>query len=71
MIENTVNLEGCAHHWVIDSPSGPTSIGICKLCGDEQEFQNSSSDAGWERESGSEQAFAAIPVPTRGEGEEE
>ena len=71
MIENIVNLERCAHHWVIDSPSGPTSIGICKLCGDEQEFQNSLSDAGWEKESGSERSLTSIPVSIRSEGEEE
>jgi len=30
----------CLHHWVIDSPDGPTSRGICKLCGAEHEFNN-------------------------------
>ena len=71
MIDNIVNLDRCAHHWVIDSPSGPTSIGICKLCGNEQEFQNSLSDAGWEKESGSDRSLASIPVSIRGEREEE
>jgi hypothetical protein len=31
----------CQHHWIIESPSGPTSIGRCKLCGAEREFPNS------------------------------
>lgn len=31
---------GCAHHWVIESPSGPTSRGLCTLCGAEREFPN-------------------------------
>ena len=29
-----------AHHWIIDSPKGPTSSGICKICGKMQEFDN-------------------------------
>ena len=30
----------CAHHWVIESPSGPTSRGLCALCGAENDFPN-------------------------------
>ena len=38
----------CRHHWVIESPHGVTSHGVCKLCGEEREFQNSASDTLWE-----------------------
>ncbi len=31
----------CAHHWVIDTPSGPVSQGTCKVCGEVRAFQNS------------------------------
>jgi len=31
----------CAHHWVIETPSGPVSQGTCKVCGEEREFENS------------------------------
>jgi len=31
----------CTHAWVIETPNGPTSEGVCKLCGKEQEFRNS------------------------------
>ena len=31
----------CRHYWLIDSPNGPTSRGICKLCGEEKDFNNS------------------------------
>lgn len=31
---------GHAHHWVIESPSGPTSPGVCRLCGAAQDFKN-------------------------------
>ena len=37
----------CRHHWVIESPSGPTSRGVCKLCGTEKEFQNLVREYGW------------------------
>ena len=30
----------CAHYWKIETSLGPTSRGICKLCGEEKEFFN-------------------------------
>ena len=30
----------CIHHWKIASPSGPTSHGVCRRCGEEREFPN-------------------------------
>ena len=39
----------CPHHWVIDTPNGPTSTGTCKLCGAKQEFVNSLGSVGWEK----------------------
>ena len=34
----------CTHHMVIPEPAGPTSLGVCKFCGDEREFANSERD---------------------------
>jgi hypothetical protein len=31
---------GCPHYWLIEPPRGPTSMGICKLCGAIKEFDN-------------------------------
>ncbi len=31
----------CAHHWIIETPDGPVSKGVCRLCGEEREFTNS------------------------------
>lgn len=28
------------HRWRIDEPNGPTSTGICKVCGAEKTFRN-------------------------------
>jgi hypothetical protein len=41
----------CVHHWVIETPSGTTSWGVCKICGDKREFQNYASDFIWEGDS--------------------
>ncbi|GEM_PF-1800579 len=30
----------CNHYWIIESPKGPTSGGICKFCGARKEFDN-------------------------------
>jgi hypothetical protein len=38
----------CSHHWIIESPKGPTSGGVCKYCGAEREFLNYWSDFFWE-----------------------
>lgn len=32
----------CAHHWLIETPSGETSEGMCKHCGAVRRFFNSS-----------------------------
>ncbi len=31
----------CAHHWVVETATGPVSQGKCQLCGAEREFNNS------------------------------
>ena len=38
---------GHSHHWVIDGPNGPTSVGRCG-CGQERTFSNSLSFTAWE-----------------------
>lgn len=39
-IERYTAQISCAHYWIIDSPGGPTSFGICKHCGEVKEFYN-------------------------------
>ena len=41
----------CRHHWVIESPHGATSEGVCKKCGDTREFSNSTPEPSWDRDS--------------------
>ena len=38
----------CRHYWLIESPQGPTSKGVCLLCGAEREFYNYWRDSFWE-----------------------
>ena len=38
----------CKHHWVIGSPNGPTSEGVCKICGERSEFRNSTDGMRWD-----------------------
>jgi len=45
--------QGCRHHWLIETPRGATSKGVCKLCGQEKEFRNSF-DGLWDRDPGLE-----------------
>ncbi len=40
----------CTHHWVLGRPNGPTSEGVCKICGDRSEFPNSITRTGWEND---------------------
>lgn len=41
----------CQHHWKIDSPRGALSKGLCKRCGKEREFRNSTTDYVWDEDS--------------------
>jgi len=30
----------CLHHWLIEAPAGPTSVGVCRGCGERRLFAN-------------------------------
>ena len=38
--KRSISKQKCRHHWVIESPAGPTSKGVCRLCGAQGEFKN-------------------------------
>ena len=38
--ERPASTDTCRHHWIIETPSGPFSKGVCKLCGEEKDFEN-------------------------------
>lgn len=37
--------QSCRHHWIIESPKGSTSRGVCKSCGAVRYFKNSYTDS--------------------------
>ena len=37
----------CQHQWIIDSPAGPSSKGVCRACGEEREFLNYIEGSSW------------------------
>ena len=49
--QSAVDSSTCQHHWPIEAPQGPTSMGHCKKCGTEREFLNSLSNDLWRHSS--------------------
>jgi hypothetical protein len=40
LLDKPEALAQCRHHWIIEPASGPTSRGLCKICGTEKHFDN-------------------------------
>lgn len=65
VLEKPSNAEStCPHYWIIEVPRGPTSRGICKLCGKEREFDNLGPDS-WRYGELSDLMVSILPNPTR------
>ena len=49
--DEATNKGKCCHYWVIETPEGPISKGICKFCGEEKEFDSFGPDSvsRWDR----------------------
>mgnify|MGYP001214118097 CR=1 FL=1 len=39
----------CIHHWLIETPNGRESRGVCKNCGRKRAFANSTENVMWEQ----------------------
>ena len=37
--------QSCRHHWLIETPNGATSRGVCKRCGAKKRYPNVADDA--------------------------
>jgi hypothetical protein len=48
----TTSARNCRHHWIIETPHGVTSRGLCKRCGARKRFPNAAEDAAWEPAAG-------------------
>ena len=40
MTESKADQKKCVHFWIIESPDGRTSHGVCKYCGAVNDFSN-------------------------------
>ncbi len=50
--------ECATHHWVIGSPSGAVSMGVCKICSAQREF-SAVPERGWVSRAGGRKATTA------------
>jgi hypothetical protein len=50
--EGPIKKGNCSHYWIIESPKGPTSRGVCQFCGEERDFDSYGPDSPsrWERD---------------------
>ena len=56
----------CRHHWLIESPGGPTSNGVCRNCGSERVFRNYLDGARWTEDERSDQELVTANIaPSR------
>ncbi|MEE8421140.1 MAG: hypothetical protein V3S31_00010 [Dehalococcoidia bacterium] len=44
-----VHAKNCIHHWMIETPNGRESRGVCKNCGRKRAFANSTENVMWEQ----------------------
>lgn len=71
------NPQECAHHWVIQPAMGPSSQGICQICGESRDFQNYVEAASWgdsrhvDRSSEASKEAMALTNTARQDDEEE
>ena len=54
----------CLHHWVIDRPAGPTSMGQCQGCGERREFHNFVEGSSWRSEALLDQPSGGSQLPS-------
>ena len=47
--QTTTTQANCVHHWIIESPSGRESRGVCRNCGKAKNFANSTENVMWEQ----------------------
>ena len=61
-----VAASGCSHHWVIEPANGSLSRGVCQICQEVREFENSIGWEYWQRKSDKSDVTA---VPGKGSKE--
>ena len=64
---DVLEVSVCMHQWMIDSPNGPSSRGVCLLCGSERDFPNYIEGTAWGYDVSVEQLNADSRIGTRWE----
>ena len=68
VLEKPVTISTCKHHWLIEPPDGPTSKGVCKLCGEVKVFDNVLADLLQNVDSSSPLKLASLVEEDEAEG---
>ena len=55
----------CRHQWVIASPNGPSSTGVCRLCREERQFQNFIEGSSWGYDSNLDHLSGGSRLPVK------
>ena len=58
-------VSACPHHWVVETPHGATSRGVCKHCGQIRGFKNATEDYVWEQERSEDINYWGLGNPPR------
>ena len=66
-LENAV----CRHHWIIEAPTGPVSVGVCRLCEEVREFKNYIESAPWVDDTSAGQTAGRYSAATSSDDSEE
>ena len=56
------NREACRHHWIIEAPTGPASVGVCQRCEAAREFKNYIDATAWGEETSVPQSVEKLPI---------
>ena len=51
MVDGQQRTGSCRHYWIIESPRGPVSSGLCRDCGEGREFKNYIEETSYDDES--------------------
>lgn len=46
MLEPVAPVNECAHHWILMAPSGNSTAGTCKHCGENRQFNDANQAPG-------------------------
>ena len=61
--EDILDSPTCRHQWLIETPDGPSSKGVCRICGEQGEFQNYIEGSAWGYEISLEQLSGGTRLP--------